>query len=156
MRMLVMSDLHRRRSAFEKAIEQQPDAVQVVFLGDGAEEAAELSSFYPDRVFHIFSGNCDFASKYPASGLITVAGVRILATHGHPYSVKSTTERLREAAVAAGASIALYGHTHVPRVEYKNGLYLVCPGALCGSDGYAGYAVIDLTPTGIFPNLIRL
>ena len=37
MRMLVMSDLHRRRSAFEKAIEQQPDAVQVVFLGDGAE-----------------------------------------------------------------------------------------------------------------------
>lgn len=156
MRILVLSDLHRRRSRFEEAVEQQPEARQVIFLGDGAAEAAELAAFYPDRTFHILSGNCDFNSFYPASKVLELGGVRILATHGHPYSVKSGTGRLWEAAKTAGARLALYGHTHLPKVEYRDGIYLVCPGALCGAGSPPGYAVIDLVDSGIMPIQIKL
>lgn len=156
MRILVLSDLHRRRSYFEQAVEQQPDAKQIIFLGDGAEEAAELATFYPDRTFHILSGNCDFNSLYPATKVLELHGIRILATHGHPYSVKSGTGRLYEAAKASGAKLALYGHTHIPKTEYRDGIHLVCPGALCGCGSPAGYAVIDLVDSGIMPIHIKL
>ncbi len=156
MRILVLSDLHRRRSHFEKAVEDHPEAKQVIFLGDGADEAAELSAFYPDRIFHILSGNCDFSSFYPSTMQLEFAGVRVLATHGHPFSVKSGTGRLYEAARQTGSKLALYGHTHIPKVEYRDGIYLVCPGALCGSGAPAGYAVIDITDSGIMPLHIKL
>jgi len=50
----------------------------------------------------------------------------------------------------------LYGHTHIQREEYRDGVYMICPGAL---DNYAekpGYAIIDITEKGIVPNLLRL
>lgn len=156
MRILVLSDLHRRRSNFEKAVEAQPDAKHIIFLGDGVDDAAELASFYPDRSFYILSGNCDFASKFPTTTRLKLGGVEILATHGHLYNVKTSTERLFATAKAEGVKIALYGHTHIPKVEYKDGVYLVCPGALGASFGNAGYAVIDITDSGIMPVLIKL
>lgn len=156
MRILVLSDMHKRRSNFEKAVEAQPEAKQVIFLGDGADDAAELSAFYPEKSFYILSGNCDFSSKYPSTMRLQLGGIKILATHGHHYGVKGATERLLAAAEQEDAKIALYGHTHVPKIEYKNGIYLVCPGALGASFGNAGYAVVDITDSGIMPILIKL
>ena len=156
MRILVLSDLHRRRSNFEKAVEAQPDAKHVLFLGDGVDDAEELASFYPDKTFYLLSGNCDFSSKFPSTLRLKLGGVNILATHGHLFNVKTDTSRLFESAKNEDIKIALYGHTHIPKVEYKDGIYLVCPGALGASFGNAGYAVIDITDSGIMPVLIKL
>lgn len=156
MRILVLSDMHKRRSNFEKAVEAQPEAKHVIFLGDGADDAAELASFYSEKNFYILSGNCDFSSKYPSTMRFQLGGVKILATHGHHYGVKGTTEHLLSAAEQEGVKIALYGHTHVPKIEYKNGIYLVCPGALGASFGNAAYAVVDITDSGIMPILIKI
>lgn len=156
MRILVISDLHRRRSNFERAMEKHPDVKTVIFLGDGADDVNELSAFYPDKDFHILSGNCDFLSKYPSTEFLKLGGIKILATHGHTYGVKSSTEHLFTAAQREGAKLALYGHTHIQRVEYKDGVYLVCPGALGGSSEGPGYAVLDITDKGIMPILLKL
>ncbi len=156
MRLLVLSDMHGRRHRFEEAVLSQPEAKDILFLGDGAESAGELAAFFPDRTFHIVSGNCDFSSNYPTTKQLSFGGVRLLATHGHTFSVKSGTERLLAAAEGIGAQIACYGHTHIPNISYQNGIYFICPGSLCGSGGSAGYAVIDITDVGIMPILIRL
>ncbi len=156
MKLLVISDLHRRRSNFERVMEKHPDIIRVVFLGDGADDVAEMSAFYPDKVFHILSGNCDFLSKYPSTIFLNFEGVKILATHGHGYGVKGSTDHLRAAAEREGVTLALYGHTHIQREEYCDGIYLVCPGALGNSSNGPGYAIIDITPQGIMPNLIKL
>ncbi len=156
MRILVMSDMHGRKNNFEKAIEAQPTAKNVIFLGDGASAAESESGFFPDRKFHIVSGNCDFASSLPTVGILEINGVKILITHGHTYRVKYGTEALFEGAKAAGVQLVLYGHTHIPKIEYTNGIYLVNPGPLCGSPNPASYATVDLEKGGIFPNIIRL
>ena len=156
MQILVISDLHRRRSYFEKVLEKYPNINTVFFLGDGVDAAEEISSFYPQKNFHLLAGNCDFLSRYPSSGFFNLNGVKILATHGHTYGVKGGTERLFTVAKNEGVSLALYGHTHVQREEYRDGVHIVCPGAL---DNYAekpGYAIIDVTEKGIVVNLLRL
>ena len=156
MRILVMSDMHGRKSNFEKAVEAQNEALDVVFLGDGASDAKELSSFFKGKKFHIVSGNCDFSSPFPATQYLNIGGIKILATHGHIYGVKHGMERLYEAAKASGVNIALYGHTHNPKIEYVDGIYFVNPGALCGIGGSPTYAAVDIVPNGIFPNIIKL
>ena len=156
MQILVVSDLHRRRSFFEKVLEKYLNIKTVFFLGDGADAAAEIASFYNDKTFHILSGNCDFLSKYPSSGYFTVNGVKILATHGHTFGVKSSTEHIFSAAKKEGVTLVLYGHTHIQREEYRDGVYMVCPGALDNCVEPSGYAIIDITEKGILPNLLRL
>ncbi len=156
MKILVMSDMHRRKSNFERVLEKHKDIVNVIFLGDGVDDAKEISEFFPDKRFYLLSGNCDFLSFLPSSEIITLAGVEILATHGHSYGVKNGTERLYEAAKIRGVKLALYGHTHIPKIEYKEGIYMVCPGALGNSSEGPTYAIIDIDEKGIMPNILKL
>ena len=156
MKILVVSDLHRRKSNFERVLEKHKDITNVIFLGDGVEDADEISGFFAQKRFFLISGNCDFSSLLPSSKIITLAGVDILATHGHTYGVKNGTERLYEAAKSMGVKLVLYGHTHIPKIEYKDGIYMVCPGALGNSSEGPAYAIIDLDEKGIMPNILKL
>lgn len=157
MRILVFSDCHGRVSRAQTAIEAQPEAKDIFYLGDGAKQVAGLIEIYPDRRFHIVSGNCDFGANFPESGIKTVNGARIFYTHGHNFGVKYGTERLLETAGSAGADIVLYGHTHVADTRFTDGIHLVNPGALSGGRcGYDSYAVIDILPSGIMPIIIKL
>ncbi|MDD4699726.1 MAG: YfcE family phosphodiesterase [Oscillospiraceae bacterium] len=151
MRILVMSDSHGRKSVIEKIIEKQPLAEHIIFLGDGVQEMEEVSYLYPDKQFHLVSGNCDFYSNYKSTDTLTVCGVKIMFTHGHNYKVKYSTDELENQARSVGAQIALYGHTHVHNIEYKDGLYIVNPGTVASS-----YAVIDITTKDIVPIIINV
>ena len=55
MQILVLSDMHRRKSNFERVIEKYPHINTVFFLGDGAADAEEIASFYRDKTFYILS-----------------------------------------------------------------------------------------------------
>ncbi len=157
MRILVISDSHRRGDTVDKIIASQPEAKHVFFLGDNTNDIEDLQYIYTDRVFHIVSGNCDFCSPYPALGMEKVAGVNIFYTHGHTYGVKGGTEHLREAAATRGCKIALYGHTHISNTVYSNGVYIVNPGSCsCSRNGRNSYAVIDILPAGIMPIIINV
>ncbi len=157
MRILVMSDCHGSRRALQTALDAHPDIKQVFYLGDGVRDIEEMMQFYPEKQFNIVSGNCDWNSMYPSYGEKVIEGVRIIYTHGHRYNVKYTTEKLYETALNVGATLVLYGHTHRANSEYRDGVYIVNPGALHGArEGREGYAVIDITAKGIMPSLMKL
>ena len=157
MRIIVLSDSHGRKSAVEDAIEAQPNARHVFFLGDVLSDIEDMPYVYPDRIFHSVRGNCDFYSDAALRGFVTLGGKNIFFCHGHEYGVKGGTSTLLSYAKARGADIVLYGHTHVSHTEYCDGTYLVNPGSLGrGREGGCSYAVIDIEKGGVMPVIIKV
>lgn len=149
MRVLVLSDSHGDVYKLRRAIDSQPTAGLIVFLGDGEYDIDSVECRVP--IIKV-RGNCDFGSCLPLNFIDEVCGKRIYCTHGFKESVKYTRENLINVAQSHGAHIALYGHTHVPVTDYVDGLYLVNPGSV--RDG--SYAVIDVTEGGIMPILMKI
>ena len=157
LRILVLSDSHGAYRDIEVALERCNDVKKVFFLGDGASQVDEIKQFYPDKEFYIVSGNCDILSRFPSYGEAQLCGVKIIYTHGHKYGVKYGTEQLYETARNTGASLVLYGHTHIARCEYKDGIYFINPGAIRNArEGRNGFCVIDITPSGIMPSFLNI
>ena len=60
-------------------------------------------------------GNCDiFAPLEDEEQTVIFDGLKIFMTHGHRYMVKSGYTVAIEKALAKGADILLFGHTHQP------------------------------------------
>lgn len=157
MRILVISDSHGRTSRIEQALIEQKEAKHIFFLGDCIKDIEDYIFMYPDRTFHIVSGNCDYSSDFKSANTVTLAGKKIFFTHGHHLSVKEGSQRLKAVAELEGADIVLYGHTHTAKTEYADGIHFVNPGSLCSArEGHIGYAVIDIKENGIMPILIKI
>jgi len=157
MRIIVISDSHRRTRVIDEIIAAQSEAGYVFFLGDNVRDIEDFEFIYPDKKFCVVSGNCDFASTVPTVGVEMVCGKKILYTHGHNYGVKYTLENLKKTAIDNNCDIVLYGHTHVSKILYEDGVYIVNPGS-CGNprEGSPSYGVIDITDKGIMPIIIQL
>ncbi len=152
-----MSDCHGAQRTLEEVLNRHSDIKKVFFLGDGVAQVEQVRIFFPDRDFCVVSGNCDWNSLYRNIDTALVEGVKIIFTHGNRHGVKYSTDRLFEMAKANGATLVLYGHTHIAKEEYRDGIYAVNPGALNGSrNGPNGYAVIDVTPKGIVTSLMKV
>lgn len=149
MRVLVLSDSHGDVYKLRRAIDSQPTAKLIVFLGDGEYDIDSVECRVP--VIKV-RGNCDFGSSLPLNFTDEVCGKKIYCTHGFRENVKYTTENLISAAKSHGAHIALYGHTHVPVTSYDGGLYLVNPGSV--REG--SFAFIDITDSGIMPIIMKI
>ena len=158
MKVLVFSDAHGTTSGMETAIELHPDARHILFLGDGVRQVENLSYCYPDITFTLLSGNCDFSSEHPCEKTLTIGGVRLFACHGHTLMVKSGLGSAISRAVAEGAKVLLYGHTHVPYCEYRDGIYLLNPGSIGQprSSSKREYGLLEISEKGILPSLATL
>ena len=153
MKWLVFSDSHGNIDYMRRAIElEKPD--RVLHLGDVAWDGARLLDACPGLKLEQVRGNCDWASQLPTVGEYEAEGVRIFYTHGHLYGVKSGDYQLISAARERKAQVALFGHTHLAREDYEDGLYLMNPGRLSGWE--ASYGILDITPQGIVTNVVRL
>lgn len=157
MRITVISDSHRNSRVIRKILDAQSGSEAVFFLGDVTADIEDIQYEYPNKIFNIVSGNCDFFSEYPSVGIANAAGHNIFYTHGHTLSVKYGTERLKTAAQERNCDIVLYGHTHVSKILYEDGVYIVNPGS-CSQprDGRASCAVIDIEKNGVMPIIIEL
>lgn len=143
MKLLVLSDTHRSLGFACEAIEKEhPDAV--LHLGDHLTDAEDLSFAYSEPDFYYVPGNCDYAPTVPPALTLDFQGVRIFMTHGHLYGVKQELSALCAAAKAAGAQIALFGHTHVQHMEKRDGVLLFNPGT-AGRSGRSGYGIIEIS-----------
>ncbi|MGN0493943.1 MAG: metallophosphoesterase [Acutalibacteraceae bacterium] len=152
MRITVISDSHRNKSTVERILSSQPQSHHVFFLGDVTADIEDMQALFPDKSFYIVSGNCDYFSLYPSSGIETVGGKKIFYTHGHTLGVKHGLENLIKTAKASGCDIALYGHTHTSQILYEDGIYVVNPGSCAQPrDSRKSYAVIDIEKNGIMP-----
>lgn len=151
MRILVVSDTHGNVGALCRAIEDQPTARTVIFLGDGIRDAFAAQERFPEHTFYTVPGNCDFGCTDPKIREETLGGKRFFFTHGHVFDVKYGLYRLDLAAREYKADIALFGHTHQPYREYADGLHLLNPGSL-GHGGTYGY--VDVIGGGVMTAVV--
>ena len=158
MRIVVISDSHKRTGVIDKILSAQKEAKHVFFLGDNVADIEDFEFLYPDKIFYLVCGNCDFGSCVQSVGLEILGNKRIFYTHGHNYNVKYGLSRLLETAKANKYDIVLYGHTHVAKTLYEDGIHIVNPGS-CSQprDGSKpSYAVIDIMDNGIMPTIVYL
>ena len=149
MRILVVSDSHGDAVKLKKAVEQQPSAEFMFFLGDGERDVDYSGVSVPAvRV----RGNCDWGSELPKYSVDKINGKTLYSTHGYIENVKYGNSMLRSVAKDFDAHIVLYGHTHSPVTEYVDGVWYINPGSI--RDG--NYAVVDITSSGIMPILMKI
>lgn len=153
MRILVISDSHGNEAAVRAVLEQEPLAKTVIHLGDGAREAEKLQAEYRDRDWHIVCGNCDIGVNVPEKKIVSIGGNTLYLTHGHAERVKSGLLTLCYTARGCNAAVALYGHTHVPSIEFDAGVMLMNPGSL-GQSG--AYGILDVNGRDLRPSLQRM
>lgn len=146
MRILIMSDAHGQSFNVSEALDREPAAELVYYLGDGADDASNVFNAYRDKkMFITLKGNCDFYSSFAECDIRRVNGIGIYACHGHNEQVKYTYSVIKERARAKGCTVALFGHTHQKYEEYDDGFYLFNPGSIREGD----YGVLDIEKNGI-------
>lgn len=146
MRILVLSDSHRHIANLICAIEYEPTAEIVYFLGDGNYEMEEVVDIFKDKKFFVLlRGNCDFTPKIPLCDIRNVESAKIYASHGAEENVKLSYVGIKRAARENECNIALFGHTHEKYYAFEDGLHLFNPGSI--KDG--NYGIIDITDNGI-------
>ena len=132
MKILIVSDTHRKDKNLERVIEREKPLDMFIHLGDAeGSEYAIASWVNPSCVMEMVSGNNDFFSRLDREQDFMLGRYRVLLTHGHYYSVSVGTEHLRQEARARGFDIVMFGHTHKPYLEYcSDGLVVLNPGSL--------------------------
>jgi putative phosphoesterase len=121
--LLILSDSHGRPDRIREAIRRtRPDGI--LFAGDGLRDLTDCDLPCP---LWAVKGNCDFSTPLIVGGalleangeeLFTLAGIRILLTHGHHDQVKGGLGLLAAHGAACAADLVVFGHTHIP-MEYR-------------------------------------
>ncbi len=127
---LIVSDTHGRVTRLNELIEYRQrmlrdgEVLNLIYLGDGLADLFACRE-YDNIIVYAVRGNWDgmhyfspVGEEMPIYRLIDVGGYKIFMTHGHAYSVKSGYDELCREASRLGADIVLFGHTHVPTLEY--------------------------------------
>lgn len=138
MRVLVISDNHSERNILTEVYNTVgPDLA--IHLGDSEFPYGDGEMEHYLRV----TGNTDHDDDYPEEGYSDEA--KMFYTHGHLYGIKSSREKLADKARESGADYALYGHSHVAKVEKINDVYVINPGSITSSRNEypESYLVID-------------
>ena len=129
MKILVVSDTHRRHDNYFKALELEKPLDMVIHCGDaeGSEYLIEEAAGCP---LLIVLGNNDFFSNLPREIETEIGGKKVLVTHGHNYYISMGSEQLKYEARSRGMDIVFFGHTHRPVVDREKDLIAVNPGSL--------------------------
>ncbi len=128
-RILIISDTHRQFFYLEKLHETIGKVDLILHLGDVARDQDYIQALFECDV-DMVEGNNDFFSGLPGEFTLRLGKHLAFLTHGHGYSVYNGTERLLKRAKALGADIAMFGHTHCPMMELREGVMLMNPGSI--------------------------
>lgn len=143
MRILVLSDSHGHVDAMVRCVElAEPDAI--FHLGDCWPDAEQLQFRFPAITLFQVPGNCDWGNTEQAERLAEVGGKRFLLLHGHTRNVNAGPERAVLAARECGADAVLFGHTHLPLVDFDGTTYVMNPGTVGGVKNFASYGIITI------------
>lgn len=136
MKILIVSDTHRRNENLKMVLERSGPLDLLIHLGDGEGSETLIASWVnPGCRTEFVLGNNDFFSNLEREKEIMIGSYRTLLTHGHYYSVSLGPERLIKEARAAGFDIVMFGHTHRPVLEVnrrpgEKDLIVLNPGSL--------------------------
>ena len=126
---LVVSDSHGNVENMCRAVELVRPAL-LLHLGDGWRDAEALARRFPALPMEKVPGNCDFRAEEQAERIVEIGGKRVMLCHGHTLGVKTGLDTLLRAALAREADAALFGHTHKPLVDIRQGVVLLNPGSI--------------------------
>lgn len=155
MQFLVLSDSHGRADRLVSVCAAHPDIAALLFLGDGLSDLSLVRARFPRLTIRAVRGNCDGLSlDTPAleEDTFDLFGHRVFMMHGHRAGVKGGDGAARSLALARGADILLYGHTHRPLACYDpdGPLYVMNPGSIgAPPDGHPSYGILDILPGGV-------
>lgn len=155
MQFLVLSDSHGRADRLVSVCTAHPEIGTVLFLGDGLGDVALLRARLPHLTVRAVRGNCDGLAldvRAPEEDAFDLFGHRVFMMHGHRAGVKGGDGAARALALARGADILLYGHTHCPTEYYDpdGPLYVMNPGSIgAPPDGRPTYGILDILPGGV-------
>jgi putative phosphoesterase len=155
MRIGVISDTHRNASSIELLGEKIKAVDVLIHLGDNVDDISIIKRYYKGKIINV-KGNCDFSTKTPYDRVEDIGGKKIFLTHGHRYSVKESLCKLRYKALETGSNIVLYGHTHIAKIDFEEGIWYINPGSASEPrDGARSFAIINIDGEVINPTLIR-
>lgn len=129
MKVLIFSDSHGRMENIRDVLIRSGKVDMVIHLGDIERQEDTLENMCECPVI-IVRGNCDFASDKDVLRTMTLGNHKAFITHGHHYSVKYGLERIYFAAREQECDIVMFGHTHVPMIQYDEGITYINPGSI--------------------------
>lgn len=150
MKILIVSDTHKKHDNLVKILERETDIDLMIHLGDseGYEDyIAELAGC----PLEIVSGNNDFFSDLDREKELQVGKYHVLITHGHYYYVSMGVEDLKKEAIGRGMNVVMFGHTHRPLLDYSRGIVTLNPGSVSypRQEGRRpSYAIMELDGEG--------
>lgn len=124
MKILVFSDSHGEKKRMVTIVAKEKPNL-ILHLGDYEEDTDGL--FGDIRVLKV-KGNCDYNSAEEETRRFDLGDVKIFMTHGHRYRVKTGLNMLTEAALATGANLILFGHTHQAYLQKYHEYTIMNPG----------------------------
>lgn len=118
MKIILASDNHGDLESIEKILLLHPDADFYLHAGDSQRLGFEMSPF------RVVKGNNDWGLDYPESITINTPAGKVFVIHGHkiiPYNFADLKNK--------GVTLIVRGHSHVPKIEEREGVYIVNPGS---------------------------
>lgn len=135
MKIILASDNHGDLESIEKILLQHPDADLYLHAGDSQRLDFEMSPF------RVVKGNNDWGLDYPENIIVDTPAGKIYVTHGHkilPYNFNDLKNK--------GVRLIVRGHSHVPKIEEREGVYIVNPGSTSLPRGRSNgtYMVVEI------------
>lgn len=148
MKILVVSDTHRKLRNLKDLLKRYEDLDLVIHLGDHIEDAHNVAKT-TEVPFAAVAGNMDSAGSL--NEVVETPGGKIFLAHGHQYGVRYNLSNLMYAAEEVGAKVALLGHTHVMYLEKTDDMLIMNPGSLEESRGMEpnSYGIINISEGSI-------
>jgi uncharacterized protein len=126
-KVLIISDSHGLTKELEIIRERHLGEVDLMIHCGDSELMADNKAI---EGYLTVMGNCDFTGGYPLETLTEVAGRKILVTHGHRFSVKTSLLKLAYKAEEVSADIVCFGHSHILGAEVIGGRLFLNPGSI--------------------------
>ena len=158
MRLIVMSDSHGHFNQVRKVVEANKELTDCfIHLGDGLDEFQDVSNMYHDLYFVAVKGNNDWGSIDLKLKVQTWGSKRVMMTHGDIEGVKYDLDGLVKKATELKVDVVLYGHTHVAKCDYIDGIHIINPGSL--KDSYripSSYLSLEINANNITPTIVLI
>ncbi len=150
MRVLIVSDTHKKHENLKEIIQRVGKFDLMIHLGD-AEGCEDDIRGWVDCPLEIVAGNNDFFSDLEREKELKIGKYNILITHGHYYYVVMGIEDIRKEAMGRGMDVVMFGHTHRPLLDCHKGVIALNPGSVSypRQEGHKpSYALMDIDDMG--------
>lgn len=132
---LILSDVHHAAKDLKRFLKKHRQRFSgLIFAGDGLKSLEGLAVDFP---IYAVKGNCDEpALPAPLEMFFELEGLPIWLLHGHRFAVKGDLDLLETKALEKKPRMVIFGHTHAPYRQEKNGIWFFNPGSF--AEGFYG------------------